>query len=117
MSAAAGVVPTGLSSLGSLSSMSSMFSPSVASQAADLAPQSPANSTSRSPTGSQAGSAQTPGLGVGGAGAGQQGDEQEREASATPCSENTERSTPEEGRPYRSECSLYTYVYLYSKEA
>jgi hypothetical protein len=103
-----GGVPTGLSSLGSLSSMSSMFSPSVASQAADLAPQSPANSTSRSPPGS--GGSNQP------AAAGSQVAEEDREASATPCSENTERSTPEEGRPYRSEyililvcCALYLF--------
>ncbi|XP_058791830.1 uncharacterized protein LOC131664606, partial [Phymastichus coffea] len=75
--------------------MSSLFSP-AAQAATELAPQSPANSTSRSPPGSQgSGTAPTPNA------PGNQGAEEDREASATPCSENTERSTPEEGRPYR----------------
>ena len=78
-----------------LPGMSSMFSPQTQTQPQDLAPQSPATSTaSRSPTGSVLvpSSQATPG-----------GDEEREAASATPGSENTERSTPEEGRPYRSE--------------
>ncbi|XP_023245019.1 E3 ubiquitin-protein ligase Rnf220-like [Copidosoma floridanum] len=109
-----GPSPGGLSSLGSLTSMSSMFSPvsSVASsQPADLAPQSPANSTSsRSPPGQQQSQPQqlvAPPAGSDGRASASAGPtdlrtEEEREASsATPCSENTERSTPEDSRAYR----------------
>ncbi|XP_066588051.1 E3 ubiquitin-protein ligase Rnf220-like isoform X2 [Prorops nasuta] len=118
-----GAVPGGgLPSIGSLSSMSNMFSPSslpgtpggggtvvsvsgpVGSgvpssgtpmpQAPDSqAPQSPAGSASRSPSGTAtSGSAQN---------RGPTPEEEDRDANATPTSENTERSTPEEGRPYR----------------
>ncbi|XP_076247818.1 uncharacterized protein LOC143187491 [Calliopsis andreniformis] len=118
------VTGSGLPSIGSLSSMSNMFSPSSLSSAGgsavvsvagaaaaagigsvggnassstqDVAPQSPAGSTSRSP----------PGIGTG-TGTGSvpnrstPPEEEDRDANATPGSENTERSTPEEGRPYR----------------
>ncbi|XP_076379032.1 E3 ubiquitin-protein ligase Rnf220 isoform X2 [Megalopta genalis] len=114
------VTSSGLPSIGSLSSISNMFSPSPLSSAGgsavvsvsgantsiggvgggsnsatvqEIAPQSPAGSTCRSPTG----------LGTGpGSGPSQATPEEEdRDANATPGSENTERSTPEEGRPYR----------------
>ncbi|XP_072750293.1 E3 ubiquitin-protein ligase Rnf220 isoform X3 [Anoplolepis gracilipes] len=114
-----GAVPGngGLASIGSLSSMSNMFSPtslpgagggavvSVSGAAAAAAaavvaasqevggPQSPAGSASRSPTGT-AGTGSVPNRGA-------TPDEEDRDANATPGSENTERSTPEEGRPYR----------------
>ncbi|XP_050454354.1 E3 ubiquitin-protein ligase Rnf220-like isoform X3 [Cataglyphis hispanica] len=114
-----GAVPGngGLPSIGSLSSMSNMFSPtslpgagggavvSVSGAAAAAAaavaaagqevggPQSPAGSASRSPTGT-AGTGSVPNRGA-------TPDEEDRDANATPGSENTERSTPEEGRPYR----------------
>ncbi|XP_026824314.1 E3 ubiquitin-protein ligase Rnf220 isoform X2 [Ooceraea biroi] len=115
-----GAVPGngGLPSLGSLSSMSNMFSPTslpgaggggvvsvsgaaaVAAAAAAAAagqevggPQSPAGSASRSPTGT-GGTGSVPNRGA-------TPDEEDRDANATPGSENTERSTPEEGRPYR----------------
>ncbi|XP_076645916.1 E3 ubiquitin-protein ligase Rnf220 isoform X1 [Halictus rubicundus] len=115
------VTSSGLPSIGSLSSISNMFSPSSLSSAGgsavvsvsgattgiggvgggassasgqDVAPQSPAGSTSRSPTG--------PGTGPGsGPNRGTTPEEEDRDANATPGSENTERSTPEEGRPYR----------------
>ncbi|XP_076289033.1 E3 ubiquitin-protein ligase RNF220 isoform X3 [Lasioglossum baleicum] len=115
------VTSSGLPSIGSLSSISNMFSPSSLSSAGgsavvsvsgattgiggvgggassasgqDVAPQSPAGSTSRSPTG--------PGTGAGsGPNRGTTPEEEDRDANATPGSENTERSTPEEGRPYR----------------
>ncbi|XP_015599881.1 E3 ubiquitin-protein ligase Rnf220 isoform X2 [Cephus cinctus] len=96
-------VSSGLASIGSLSSMSNMFSPSLPSGGVgggvpgtggpEAAPQSPAGSTSRSPPGTG------PGSGVGNRGA--TPEEEDRDANATPGSENTERSTPEEGRPYR----------------
>lgn len=95
-------VPSGLASIGSLSSMSNMFSPSLPSGgvgggvsgpgAQEVAPQSPAGSSSRSPPGSGPNS---------GPNRGPTPDEDDRDANATPGSENTERSTPEEGRPYR----------------
>ncbi|XP_077282667.1 E3 ubiquitin-protein ligase RNF220 isoform X3 [Temnothorax americanus] len=114
-----GAVPGngGLPSIGSLSSMSNMFSPTslpgagggavvsvsgaaaVAAAAAAAAgqevggPQSPAGSASRSPTGT-GGTGSVPNRGA-------TPDEEDRDANATPGSENTERSTPEEGRPYR----------------
>ncbi|XP_076762384.1 E3 ubiquitin-protein ligase RNF220 isoform X1 [Xylocopa sonorina] len=113
------VTSSGLPSIGSLSSMSNMFSPSSLSTASggavvsvsgasasiggvgggastatgqDVAPQSPAGSTSRSPTGTGIGSV---------ANRGTTPEDEDRDANATPGSENTERSTPEEGRPYR----------------
>ncbi|XP_019695972.2 uncharacterized protein LOC105180973 isoform X3 [Harpegnathos saltator] len=116
-----GAVPGngGLPSIGSLTSMSNMFSPTslpgagggavvsvsgaaaVAAAAAAAAaasqevggPQSPAGSASRSPTGT-GGTGSVPNRGA-------TPDEEDRDANATPGSENTERSTPEEGRPYR----------------
>ncbi|XP_018054530.1 PREDICTED: E3 ubiquitin-protein ligase Rnf220-like [Atta colombica] len=71
-----GAVPGngGLPSIGSLSSI-------------------PAGSASRSPTGT-GGTGSVPNRGA-------TPDEEDRDANATPGSENTERSTPEEGRPYR----------------
>lgn len=117
-----GAVPGsgGLPSIGSLSGMSNMFSPSslpgagggavvsvsgaaavAAAAAAAVAgqevggPQSPAGSASRSPTGT-GGTGSVPNRGA-------TPDEEDRDANATPGSENTERSTPEEGRPYRRE--------------
>ncbi|EZA56003.1 hypothetical protein X777_03688 [Ooceraea biroi] len=129
-----GAVPGngGLPSLGSLSSMSNMFSPTslpgaggggvvsvsgaaaVAAAAAAAAagqevggPQSPAGSASRSPTGT-GGTGSVPNRGA-------TPDEEDRDANATPGSENTERSTPEEGRPYRREydplCMLLASLY------
>lgn len=126
-----GAVPGngGLPSIGSLTSMSNMFSPTslpgagggavvsvagaaaVAAAAAAVAsqevggPQSPAGSASRSPTG------------TGGAGSvpnrGATPDEEDRDANATPGSENTERSTPEEGRPYRREFTC-AHIFFFS---
>ncbi|KAJ8682412.1 hypothetical protein QAD02_018204, partial [Eretmocerus hayati] len=118
-----GSCPSEASSPGPLtpSSMSSLFSPSATphqhqqQQPNDLSgpplAHSPANShgSSRSPAGCILGAPpsahSTPGLGGGGGGGGGGGcgpDGDERDVrSATPCSENTERSTPEEGRPYR----------------
>lgn len=58
-------------------------------------PQSPVGSASRSPSGT-AGTGSVPNRGT-------TTDEEDREANVTPGSENTERSTPEEGRPYRRE--------------
>ncbi|XP_012277065.1 E3 ubiquitin-protein ligase Rnf220 [Orussus abietinus] len=91
-------------SLDSLSGMSNMFSPSLPSGgigatvsgpgAPEVAPQSPAGSASRSPPGSTPGPVAPPNRGP-------TPEEEERDADATPGSENTERSTPEEGRPYR----------------
>ncbi|CAK9823784.1 hypothetical protein ANTRET_LOCUS2057 [Anthophora retusa] len=113
------VTSSGLPSIGSLSSMSNMFSPSSLSSASggavvsvsgaaasiggvgggantataqEVAPQSPAGSTSRSPTGTGTGSVPNRGTTP---------EDEDRDANATPGSENTERSTPEEGRPYR----------------
>ncbi|XP_076625942.1 E3 ubiquitin-protein ligase Rnf220 isoform X4 [Colletes latitarsis] len=110
------VTSSGLPSIGSLSSISNMFSPSSLSSAGgsavvsvsgatsgigggasaatgqEIAPQSPAGSTSRSPTGPGAGSVPNRGTTP---------EEEDRDTNATPGSENTERSTPEEGRPYR----------------
>ncbi|XP_076163358.1 E3 ubiquitin-protein ligase RNF220 isoform X5 [Ptiloglossa arizonensis] len=115
------VTGSGLPSIGSLSSLSNMFSPSSLSSAggsavvsvsgatagiggvggvggastatgSEIAPQSPAGSTSRSPTGPGTGSVPNRGTTP---------EEEDRDANATPGSENTERSTPEEGRPYR----------------
>ncbi|XP_053983443.1 E3 ubiquitin-protein ligase Rnf220-like isoform X4 [Hylaeus anthracinus] len=113
------VTSSGLPSIGSLSSISNMFSPSSLSSAGgsavvsvsgagsgiggvgggastatgqEIAPQSPAGSTSRSPTGPGTGSITNRGTTP---------EEEDRDANATPGSENTERSTPEEGRPYR----------------
>ncbi|XP_012245810.1 E3 ubiquitin-protein ligase Rnf220-like isoform X2 [Bombus vosnesenskii] len=119
------VTGSGLPSIGSLSSMSNMFSPSSLSSASggavvsvsgasasiggvggvggvgggasaaaaqEVAPQSPAGSTSRSPTGTGTGSVPNRGTTP---------EDEDRDANATPGSENTERSTPEEGRPYR----------------
>lgn len=116
------VTGSGLPSIGSLSSMSNMFSPSSLSSASggavvsvsgasasiggvggvgggaggasgqEVAPQSPAGSASRSPTGTGTGSVPNRGATP---------DDEDRDANATPGSENTERSTPEEGRPYR----------------
>lgn len=127
-----GAVPGngGLPSIGSLSSMSNMFSPtslpgagggavvSVSGAAAAAAaavaaagqevggPQSPAGSASRSPTGT-AGTGSVPNRGT-------TPDEEDRDANATPGSENTERSTPEEGRPYRREypCACFSPFFL-----
>lgn len=127
------VTSSGLPSIGSLSSMSNMFSPSSLSSAGgsavvsvsgasagiggvgggansvtaqDVAPQSPAGSTSRSPTGAGTGSVPNRGTTP---------EEEDRDANATPGSENTERSTPEEGRPYRRESlSLYLTFCFYS---
>ncbi|KOC60315.1 hypothetical protein WH47_08687 [Habropoda laboriosa] len=117
------VTSSGLPSIGSLSSMSNMFSPSSLSSASggavvsvsgaaasiggvgggasaataqEVAPQSPAGSTSRSPTGTGTGSVPNRGTTP---------EDEDRDANATPGSENTERSTPEEGRPYRRESS------------
>lgn len=101
-------VSSGLASIGSLSSMSNMFSPTLPSGGGggggggstggvgvgEIAPQSPAGSASRSPPGSGTGTGQN---------RGNTPDDEERDANATPGSENTERSTPEEGRPYRRE--------------
>ncbi|KYQ48947.1 hypothetical protein ALC60_12002 [Trachymyrmex zeteki] len=42
-------------------------------------------------------------------------DEEDRDANATPGSENTERSTPEEGRPYRREFN-YMHVFCFFSE-
>nr|XP_012142408.1 PREDICTED: E3 ubiquitin-protein ligase Rnf220-like isoform X4 [Megachile rotundata] len=115
---------SGLPSISSLSSMSNMFSPSSLSSASgggvvsvsgasasiggvgggggnaatgqEVAPQSPAGSTSRSPTGT--------GTGTGTGSLPNRGatpEDEDRDTNATPGSENTERSTPEEGRPYR----------------
>ncbi|OAD52866.1 hypothetical protein WN48_11275 [Eufriesea mexicana] len=116
---------SGLPSISSLSSMSNMFSPSSLSSASggavvsvsgatasiggvggvgggasaataqEVAPQSPAGSTSRSPTGTGTGSVPNRGTTP---------EDEDRDANATPGSENTERSTPEEGRPYRRFC-------------
>ncbi|XP_012343416.1 E3 ubiquitin-protein ligase RNF220-like isoform X2 [Apis florea] len=116
------VAGSGLPSIGSLSTMSNMFSPSSLSSASggavvsvsgasagiggvggvgggasgasgqEVAPQSPAGSTSRSPTGTGTGSVPNRGTTP---------EDEDRDANATPGSENTERSTPEEGRPYR----------------
>lgn len=121
------VAGSGLPSIGSLSTMSNMFSPSSLSSASggavvsvsgasagiggvggvggvgggasgasgqEVAPQSPAGSTSRSPTGTGTGSVPNRGTTP---------EDEDRDANATPGSENTERSTPEEGRPYRRE--------------
>nr|XP_031833788.1 E3 ubiquitin-protein ligase RNF220-like isoform X3 [Nomia melanderi] len=116
------VTSSGLPSIGSLSSISNMFSPSSLSSAGgsavvsvsgattgiggvggggagsasgqEVAPQSPAGSTSRSPTGLGTGPGSGPNRGT-------TPEEEDRDANATPGSENTERSTPEEGRPYR----------------
>ncbi|XP_048510936.1 E3 ubiquitin-protein ligase Rnf220-like isoform X3 [Athalia rosae] len=105
-------VSSGLASIGSLSGMSNMFSPTLPSGGVgggggggaggggnvsavgvgEVAPQSPAGSASRSPPGSGTGQ---------GMNRGTTPDDEDREANATPGSENTERSTPEEGRPYR----------------
>lgn len=135
------VTGSGLPSIGSLSSMSNMFSPSSLSSASggavvsvsgasasiggvggvggvgggasgasgqEVAPQSPAGSTSRSPTGTGTGSVPNRGTTP---------EDEDRDANATPGSENTERSTPEEGRPYRREfphCSLsFLLPFLY----
>ncbi|KAK0169998.1 hypothetical protein PV328_010614 [Microctonus aethiopoides] len=100
-------VSSGLASIGSLSNMSNMFSPSLPSSGGvsgglpggpgggqDAAPQSPAGSTSRSPLGNAPGSTNASNRGP-------SPDDEDRDANATPGSENTERSTPEEGRPYR----------------
>lgn len=100
-------VSSGLASIGSLSSMSNMFSPTLPSGGGgpggggvssagvgEVAPQSPAGSASRSPPGSGPGPGQN---------RGNTPDDDDRDTNATPCSENTERSTPEEGRPYRRE--------------
>ncbi|KAF7411621.1 hypothetical protein HZH66_000517 [Vespula vulgaris] len=65
---------------------------SVLSSGPEGAPHSPAGSASRSPTGTGTGSAPN---------RGPTPEEEDRDANATPGSENTERSTPEEGRPYR----------------
>ena len=98
-------VSSGLASIGSLSSMSNMFSPTLPSSVStgpggpELAPQSPAGSTSRSPPGSGTGT----GVGSIAPSRGTPPDEEDRDTNATPGSENTERSTPEEGRPYRRE--------------
>ncbi|KAG7210723.1 hypothetical protein KM043_012222 [Ampulex compressa] len=120
------VASSGLPSIGSLSSMSNMFSPSAASGGVvsvsgaagavgsvpaagsvaagqEAAPQSPAGSTSRSPTGTATGSVPN---------RGPTPEEEDREANATPGSENTERSTPEEGRPYRRESFLLSFARL-----
>ncbi|KZC12065.1 hypothetical protein WN55_03146 [Dufourea novaeangliae] len=113
------VTSSGLPSIGSLSNISNMFSPSSLCSAGgsavvsvsgattsiggvgggastasgqDIAPQSPAGSTSRSPTGPGTGSVTNRGTTP---------EEEDRDTNATPGSENTERSTPEEGRPYR----------------
>ncbi|XP_063981269.1 E3 ubiquitin-protein ligase Rnf220-like isoform X1 [Diachasmimorpha longicaudata] len=97
-------VSSGLASISSLSGMSNMFSPSLPSSGGvagglsapgqDTAPQSPAGSASRSPLGNAPGSTTASNRGP-------SPDEEDRDANATPGSENTERSTPEEGRPYR----------------
>lgn len=125
---------SGLPSIGSLSSMSNMFSPSSLSSAGgsavvsvsgatagiggvgaasstttqDVAPQSPAGSTSRSPTGTGTGSVPNRGTTP---------EEEDRDANATPGSENTERSTPEEGRPYRRESRQFSHRYLLIRES
>ncbi|XP_043488742.1 forkhead box protein D2-like isoform X1 [Polistes fuscatus] len=65
---------------------------SVLSSGPEVPPHSPAGSASRSPTGTGTGSAPN---------RGPTPEEEDRDANATPGSENTERSTPEEGRPYR----------------
>ena len=130
------VTGSGLPSIGSLSSMSNMFSPSSLSSASggavvsvsgasasiggvggvgggaggasgqEVAPQSPAGSASRSPTGTGTGSVPNRGATP---------DDEDRDANATPGSENTERSTPEEGRPYRREFphALYLPLFLF----
>ncbi|XP_033214770.1 E3 ubiquitin-protein ligase Rnf220-like isoform X2 [Belonocnema kinseyi] len=96
-------VSSGLPSISSLSSMSNMFSPTLTTSVSggpggpELAPQSPAGSTSRSPPGSGTG----PGVGSIAPNRGTPPEEEDRDGNATPSSENTERSTPEEGRPYR----------------
>ncbi|XP_057318683.1 E3 ubiquitin-protein ligase Rnf220-like isoform X3 [Microplitis mediator] len=98
-------VSSGLASIGSLSNMSNMFSPSLPSSGVagglpggpsnqEVAPQSPAGSASRSPLGTGPGSTNA-------SNRGQSPDDDDRDTNATPGSENTERSTPEEGRPYR----------------
>ncbi|KAF7989284.1 hypothetical protein HCN44_007958 [Aphidius gifuensis] len=103
-------VSSGLASISSLSSMSNIFSPSLPSsgggitqnnnlttstgQDNNIAPQSPAGSASRSPLGNAPGSTCP-------SNRGQSPDDDDRDTNATPGSENTERSTPEEGRPYR----------------
>ncbi|XP_043278793.1 E3 ubiquitin-protein ligase Rnf220-like isoform X2 [Venturia canescens] len=102
-------VSSGLASIGSLSGMSNMFSPSLpssggiggtglsASNNQEIAPQSPAGSASRSPTvNNNPGSVTSLGNNRG-----PTPEEEDRDTNATPGSENTERSTPEEGRPYR----------------
>ncbi|XP_051173528.1 ankyrin repeat domain-containing protein SOWAHA-like isoform X2 [Leptopilina boulardi] len=96
-------VSSGLPSISSLSSISNMFSPSLPTSVAggpggpELAPQSPAGSTSRSPPGSATSTI----VGSIAPSRGTPPEEEDRDANATPGSENTERSTPEEGRPYR----------------
>lgn len=102
-------VSSGLPSIGSLSNMSNIFSPSLPSSGGIIttannlsnttgqdnnAPQSPAGSASRSPICNAPGSTTT-------SNRGQSPDDDDRDTNATPGSENTERSTPEEGRPYR----------------
>ncbi|XP_074099312.1 uncharacterized protein LOC141527641 [Cotesia typhae] len=98
-------VSSGLASIGSLSNMSNMFSPSLPSSGVagglpggpsnqEVAPQSPAGSASRSPLGTGPGSTNASNRGP-------SPDDDDRDTNATPGSENTERSTPEEGRPYR----------------
>ena len=89
-----------------------MFSPTLTTSVSggpggpELAPQSPAGSTSRSPPGSGTGT----GVGSLAPSRGTPPEDEDRDANATPGSENTERSTPEEGRPYRSE---FFSVYLF----
>lgn len=94
-------VSSGLTSISSLSSMSNMFSPSLPSSVpgSEIAPQSPAGSASRSPPGNGTATGSV----VSGIGNRATPEEEDRETNATPGSENTERSTPEEGRPYRRE--------------
>ncbi|XP_034935897.1 E3 ubiquitin-protein ligase Rnf220-like isoform X2 [Chelonus insularis] len=99
-------VPSGLASIGPLSNMSNIFSPSLPSSGGvtggipggpgsqEVAPQSPAGSASRSPLGNVPGSTNLSNRGP-------SPDDEDRDNNATPGSENTERSTPEEGRPYR----------------
>lgn len=115
-------VSSGLASIGSLSGMSNMFSPSLPSSGGiggtglsgsnnqEIAPQSPAGSASRSPTvNNNPGSVQSAGNNRG-----PTPEEEDRETNATPGSENTERSTPEEGRPYRREYKFFPLLHFVS---
>ncbi|KYN31780.1 hypothetical protein ALC56_13919 [Trachymyrmex septentrionalis] len=98
-----GAVPGngGLPSIGSLSSMSNMFSPTSLPGAGGgaVVSVSGAAAAAAAATGSVPNRGATP-------------DEEDRDANATPGSENTERSTPEEGRPYRREFN-YMHVFFF----